>query len=97
MTARLAPLVIGLLAVAAITATARHQDVPEYVWNLTPSVPRGLYAVEPPRSLRVTTLVVVRPPPPLASLLDRDGYLPRPCGPETRQRRRLSPVRTILR
>ena len=77
MTARLAPLVIGLLAVAAITATARHQDVPEYVWNLTPSVPRGLYAVEPPRSLRVTTLVVVRPPPPLASLLDRDGYLPR--------------------
>jgi conjugative transfer signal peptidase TraF len=77
MRARLAPLVIALLAVAAITATARHQDLPPYVWNLTPSVPRGLYAVEPPRSLRVTTLVVVRPPPPLASLLNRDGYLPR--------------------
>ena len=77
MMARLAPLVIGLLAVAAITATARHQDVPEYVWNLTPSVPRGLYAVEPLRRLRVTTLVVVRPPEPLASLMDRDGYLPR--------------------
>lgn len=77
MTARLAPPVIGLLAVAAVTATVRHQDVPEYVWNLTPSVPRGLYAVEPPRSLRVTTLVVVRPPEPLASLLDRGGYLPR--------------------
>jgi conjugative transfer signal peptidase TraF len=77
MTARLAPLVLGVMAAAAITATARHQDIPQYVWNLTPSVPRGLYAVEPPNCPRVTTLVVVRPPEPLASLLDRDGYLPR--------------------
>lgn len=77
MTARLAPLVVGLLAVTAITATARHQDIPQYVWNLTPSVPRGLYAVEPPHFLRVTTLVVVQPPPALASLLDHGGYLPR--------------------
>jgi conjugative transfer signal peptidase TraF len=65
------------MAIVAITAMARHQHVPRYVWNLTPSVPRGLYAVEPSPCLRVTTLVVVRPPPPLASLLDRDGYLPR--------------------
>jgi conjugative transfer signal peptidase TraF len=77
MTVRLAPLVVGAMTVAAITATARRQDVPQYVWNLTPSVPRGLYAVAPSRCLRVTTLVVVRPPPPLASLLDHGGYLPR--------------------
>ena len=77
MMARLAPLMVGVMAVAAITATARHQDAPQYVWNLTPSVPRGLYAVEPPRCLCVTTLVVVRPPPPLAALLDHGGYLPR--------------------
>jgi len=77
MTARLAPLAVGLLAIAAMTATARHQDIPQYVWNLTPSVPRGLYAVEPPNCPSVTTLVVVRPPEPLASLLDRNGYLPR--------------------
>ncbi len=77
MTARLTPLVVGLLAVAAVIATARHQDIPQYVWNLTPSVPRGLYAVEPLRSLRVTTLVTVQPPPALASLLDHGGYLPR--------------------
>ena len=77
MTVRLAPLLIGVMAIAATTATARRQDVPRYVWNLTPSVPRGLYAVEPPRCPRVTTLVIVRPPEPLASLLDRDGYLPR--------------------
>jgi conjugative transfer signal peptidase TraF len=77
MTARLATLVVGSMAVAAIAATARHQDVPQYVWNLTPSVPRGLYAVEPPHCLRVTALVVVRPPGPLASLLDHGGYLPR--------------------
>jgi len=77
MMARLAPLAVGLLAIAAITATSRHQDIPQYVWNLTPSVPRGLYAVEPPNCPRITTLVVVRPPEPLASLLDRSGYLPR--------------------
>ena len=77
MTVRLAPLVVGAMTVAAITATARRQDVPQYVWNLTSSVPRGLYAVEAPRCLHVTTLVVVRPPPLLASLLDRGGYLPR--------------------
>ena len=76
MTARLAPLVLAVMAAAAITATARRQDVPQYIWNLTPSVPRGLYAVEPPRCLHVTTLVVVRPPPPLGSLLDHGGYLP---------------------
>ncbi|WP_316192388.1 MULTISPECIES: S26 family signal peptidase [unclassified Bradyrhizobium] len=75
MTARLAPLVLAVMAAAAITATA-EQDVPRYIWNLTPSVPRGLYAVEPPRYLHVTTLVVVRPPPPLGSLLDHGGYLP---------------------
>ena len=77
MTVRLAPLVVGAMTVAAITATARRQDVPQYVWNLTSSVPRGLYAVEAPRCLHVTTLVVVRPPPLLASLLDHGGYLPR--------------------
>lgn len=77
MTARRILLLISMTAIAAITATARHQGVSQYVWNLTPSVPRGLYAVEPLRSLRVTTLVVVQPPPALASLLDHGGYLPR--------------------
>jgi conjugative transfer signal peptidase TraF len=77
MTVRLAPLVVGAMTVAAITATARRQEVPQYVWNLTASVPRGLYTVEPPRCLHVTTLVIVRPPPPPASLLDHGGYLPR--------------------
>jgi conjugative transfer signal peptidase TraF len=77
MTARFAPLVLGIVATAAITTTARHQDIPQYIWNLTPSVPRGLYAAEPLNCLRITTLVVVRPPPPLASFLERGGYLPR--------------------
>jgi len=60
MTARLAPLVLAVMAAAATAATARRQDVPQYIWNLTPSVPRGLYAVEPR----------------LGSLLDQGGYLP---------------------
>jgi conjugative transfer signal peptidase TraF len=76
MTVRLAPLMLVLMAAGAIAATARRHDVPQYIWNLTPSGPRGLYAVEPPRCLHVTTLVVVRPPPPLGSLLDHSGYLP---------------------
>ena len=76
MTVRLKPLLIAVMAIAAITATVQRQNVPQYVWNLTPSVPEGLYAVEPARYLRITMLVVVRPPQPLASLLDDGGYLP---------------------
>ncbi len=72
-----APLGIALLAASALISTIGSRPLPHYVWNLTPSVPRGLYAVRPPDDLRVTALVLARPPEPLATQLDRDGYLPR--------------------
>jgi conjugative transfer signal peptidase TraF len=50
---------------------------PHYIWNLTPSVPLGLYEVQPPDRLRVTALVVAIPPEPLATALADGGYLPR--------------------
>ncbi len=65
------------LAVASLLATISRQPQPHYIWNLTPSVPLGLYAVQSPDRLTVTTLVVATPPEPLATALSDGGYLPR--------------------
>ena len=40
------------------------------------SVPIGLYRLQPAGRLAVTELVAVRPPEPLATFLDLNGYLP---------------------
>ena len=77
MSVRVAPISVALFAAGVLIWTSGPKPPPYYIWNLTPSVPRGLYAVEPPRRLHVTTLVVALPPEPLATLLDRGGYLPR--------------------
>jgi conjugative transfer signal peptidase TraF len=65
------------VAVASQLATIGAQLRPHYIWNLTPSVPLGLYNVQPPDDLHVTTLVVAMPPEPLATTLAEGGYLPR--------------------
>jgi conjugative transfer signal peptidase TraF len=49
---------------------------PHYMYNLTPSVPRGLYRLKPPGQIEITTLVAAMPPEPLATALDLNGYLP---------------------
>lgn len=49
---------------------------PLYIWNASKSVPIGLYRLQPAQPLTVTELVAVRPPEPLASFLDLNGYLP---------------------
>jgi len=49
---------------------------PAYIWNASNSVPIGLYRLQPVDSLAVTELVAVRPPEPLATFLDLNGYLP---------------------
>jgi conjugative transfer signal peptidase TraF len=49
---------------------------PSYVWNASASVPIGLYRLQPAGRLTVTELVAVRPPEPLATFLDLNGYLP---------------------
>jgi conjugative transfer signal peptidase TraF len=77
MTARVAPIGVALLVAGVLISTIGEKPSPHYIWNLTPSVANGLYAVQPPGLLRVAALVVARPPEPLATLLDRGGYLPR--------------------
>jgi conjugative transfer signal peptidase TraF len=75
MTGRPLPIVLGLLALAAIAASA-HDRPPLYIWNSSPSVPRGLYQLQPEGAVGITTLVAVRPPEPLATALALNGYLP---------------------
>ncbi|MGL4557108.1 MAG: S26 family signal peptidase, partial [Afipia sp.] len=68
---------VASLAVASLLAALGAQARPHYIWNLTPSVPLGLYAVQSPDRLYVTLLVVVTPPEALATTLAEGGYLPR--------------------
>jgi len=49
---------------------------PRYIWNVSSSVPIGLYQLQPAARLTVAELVAVQPPEPLASFLDLNGYLP---------------------
>ena len=77
MTHRVATLVTMVAAVAVITTTMGPNAAPRLVWNVSESVPTGLYHVQPARRLIVTALVVAYPPEPLATFLADGGYLPR--------------------
>ena len=46
------------------------------VWNATPSVPTGLYAIRAKANLHVGERVAILPPPALRQLLAERGYLP---------------------
>jgi conjugative transfer signal peptidase TraF len=59
-----------------LTATIGPKPRPSFVWNVSASVPTGLYAVRPVRKLSVTDLVVAVPPEPLATDLADRGVLP---------------------
>ena len=65
------------VASLAIGVSALFHPLPRLIWNASASVPVGLYAVHPAGALRVTELVVVRPPEMLASFLDERRYLPK--------------------
>jgi len=77
MTGRFAVLLTAAMAVAAIGTTADSGTAPRIVWNVSGSVPTGLYRVRPARDLAVTTLVIAYPPEPLATWLAEGRYLPR--------------------
>jgi conjugative transfer signal peptidase TraF len=70
-------LVTVLAAVAVIETVLGPKPAPRFVWNVSESVPTGLYQVQPTRHLIVTMLVVAYPPKPLATFLADRGYLPR--------------------
>ena len=77
MTNRPIALITVVAAAAVIDTMLGPKPAPRFVWNLSESVPTGLYQVQSARDLIVTTLVVAYPPEPLASVLNDGGYLPR--------------------
>ncbi|OKO83769.1 S26 family signal peptidase [Bradyrhizobium sp. NAS96.2] len=76
MTGRLKTLTTTFGAVAALLTTIAMEPLPLYIWNASTSVPIGLYRLRPSKAFHVTELVAVRPPEPLATFLDLNGYLP---------------------
>lgn len=75
MSGRLTTIAMTFGAVALVMSTM-EEATPAYIWNVSKSVPIGLYQVQPVGRLVVTELVAVRPPEPLATFLDLNGYLP---------------------
>jgi conjugative transfer signal peptidase TraF len=63
-------------AIAMLAGPIVVKPSPIYIWNGSESVPVGLYRVRPAGSHHVSELVAVRPPEPLATYLDLNGYLP---------------------
>ena len=67
-------LIAGTLGVVLIGASAGPVH-PSLVWNLSASVPIGLYVIDA-RLPRLGDYVLVRLPPPVAELAGERGYLP---------------------
>ena len=63
---------------SAALGTSAAIDLPKpLLWNASASAPIGLYAVQPAEDLEVSDLVVIVPPPELATFLAARGYLPK--------------------
>ena len=72
---RYAIMLAGLVIAATLTTLAVH--VSRYaVWNVTASVPTGLYIIRGKASLHVGERVAIEPPPKLRRLLADRRYLP---------------------
>lgn len=68
--------ILTTFATVVLVLSTIGEATPAYIWNASKSVPIGLYHVQPVGRLVVTELVAVRPPEPLATFLDLNGYLP---------------------
>ena len=77
MTHRIAIAAAAVTGAGVIALSALWHPVPLLVWNVSASVPVGLYALRLPERLTVDDLVIVRPPEPLAGMLADGRYLPR--------------------
>lgn len=71
-TAASAALFAGLFGAAALLSPS-----PRIIWNASPSVPVGLYTVDPGRRPDVGELALIAPPADVAALLAARGYVPR--------------------
>ncbi|MBW5433805.1 S26 family signal peptidase [Bradyrhizobium canariense] len=76
MTGSLKILIAMFGTAAALVAAIVLEPLPLYIWNASASVPIGLYRLRTADQFQVTELVAVRPPEPLATFLDLNGYLP---------------------
>lgn len=76
MNGRFSTLAVMLVGIAILVAPVVVEPVPLYVWNASESVPLGLYRLRPADRPFVTELVAIKPPEPLATFLDLNGYLP---------------------
>jgi len=77
VTGRVVTLLTSLVAATVGLSTIGERSVPRYLWNVSDSVPIGLYRLRPIGRLAVTELVAVRPPEPTATFLADGNYLPR--------------------
>ncbi len=72
---RVLPILGALVALALLAAPVVTKLPLLLIWNASPSIPMGLYRVDPAPS-RVGDVVVLRLPPAFAALAARRGYLP---------------------
>jgi len=63
------------IALAALLLPAVHRPALRLVWNASPSVPTGLYRIEPGARPRVGDLVALRPSPALARFMAERQYV----------------------
>jgi conjugative transfer signal peptidase TraF len=68
--------ILTIFAAAVLLLSTIGGVSPRYIWNVSKSVPLGLYRLQPVTKLTVTELVAVQPPDLLAAFLDLNGYLP---------------------
>lgn len=66
-----------LVCCALIAEPSWRDSGPTFIWNLSPSVPIGLYQLTALNRVEAPDLVAVVPPEPLAGFLAERGYLPR--------------------
>lgn len=63
---------VAFAALATLVVPVTHH----LVWNVSPSIPTGLYAIRGKASLHVGERVAIEPPTKLRHLLRERGYLP---------------------
>lgn len=71
---RIALLVVAVGAVGLLLPGLRARRL--LVWNMSASVPTGLYAIDHGGALRVGERIVIDPPPAVARVMAARGYLP---------------------
>ncbi|MER9998790.1 S26 family signal peptidase [Mesorhizobium sp. M0051] len=72
-----ATIIVTMLGCAVLAVAPAWMDHrPHFIWNVSASVPVGLYRVEPVDRIAVAEIVVVMPPEPLAGFLAKRQYLP---------------------